>query len=179
MTTPADEYPTLRLRPGREYSLVNGHPWLFSGAFESLKRPSPETPPGAVVDVVASDGSWVGRGHLNAQNSLAFRALTRARDERIDQTFYMRRVRQALAVRRLLPAHTTAYRLIHAEADGLPGLIVDRYDRWLVIQFHTAGVDRQRELIIQALTLAIDEAEGRGSVEGIVARDDVKARARE
>jgi|SRR5579875_459326 len=175
-TTP---YPTLRLRPGREYTLVNGHPWLFSGAFETLKRLPRETPAGAVVDVVTSEGEWVGRGHLNANNSLAFRLLTRDRDEPIDQAFYVWRTQRALTLRRLLPAQTNAYRLINAEGDGLPGLIVDRYDRWLVAQFHTAGVELQREVILAALTQAIDEAEGVGSIEGIVARDDVKARARE
>src|SRR5579883_2233108 len=171
-----ETYPALRLRSGREYSVLTGHPWLFSGAFANLPA---DIPAGAVVDVVSSQGQWVARGHLNARNSLAFRVLTLNQDERIDDAFYVRRIERALKLRRLLPEDITAYRLVHAEADYLPGLIVDRYDRWLVAQFHTAGVELQREVILAALTQAIDEAEGVGSIEGIVARDDVKARARE
>ena len=165
-------YPLLRLRRGRDYPLLNGHPWLFSGAFASLPR---DLDPGAVVDVATESGAWLARGHLNAHNSLAFRALTLDPDEAIDEDFYVRRIQQALTVRHLLPAQTNAYRLIHAEADFLPGLIVDRYDRWLVTQFHTAGVERQREMILSALERAM-EADG---VLGILTRDDVKARSRE
>ena len=165
-------YPLLRLRRGRGYPLLNGHPWLFSGAFTSLPR---DLAFGAVVDVATESGEWLARGHLNADNTIAFRALTFDPDEAIDEDFYVRRIEAALAVRRLLPAQTNAYRLIHAEADYLPGLIADRYDRWLVTQFHTAGVERQREAILSALERALS-ADG---VLGILTRDDVKARERE
>jgi 23S rRNA (cytosine1962-C5)-methyltransferase len=165
-------YPLLRLRQGRDYSLSQGHPWVFSGAFLDLPR---DLPAGSVVDVTAHDGRWLARGHLNAANSLAFRALTHDRDELIDERFYVQRIQRARALRALLPADVTAYRLIHAEADGLPGLIVDRYDHWLVAQFHTAGAEAQREMIINALSVAL----GPGAVEGIATRDDIRARARE
>jgi len=169
--TPA-AYPSLRLRPGRDYTLSQGHPWVFSGAFLDLPR---DLPAGSVVDVTTHDGQWIARGHLNAANSLAFRALTRDRDERIDETFYARRIQRAQMLRDLLPNDVTAYRLIHAEADGLPGLIVDRYDHWLVAQFHTAGVEAQRDMIVAALANALIP----GVVEGIATRDDIRARARE
>lgn len=165
-------YSTLRLKPGRDYTVRQGHPWLFSGAFAELPR---DLAPGAVVDVTTHDGQWLARGHLNAANSLAFRVLSRDRDEVIDGAFFARRLRQAQAVRALLSPDVTAYRLAHAEADGLPGLIVDRYDRWLVTQISTAGMDAQRELIVAAMA----EALGSGEVAGIVLRDDVRARARE
>src|SRR5262249_53221106 len=143
------DYPTVVLQPGREYALTQGHPWLFSGAFRRLPR---ELPPGSVVDVTASSGEWVGRGHLNPSNSLAFRLLTRAPAEAIDARFYARRIEAALALRRLLPSGgSNAYRLVHAEADALPGVIVDRYDRWLVVQLHTAGAERDRAVILAAL----------------------------
>jgi 23S rRNA (cytosine1962-C5)-methyltransferase len=165
-------YPLLRLRQGRDYTLGQGHPWLFSGAFLDLPR---EAPAGSVVDVTTHDGQWLARGYLNPTNSLAFRALTRDRDEAIDEAFFVRRIQRAQALRDLLPADVTAYRLIHAEADGLPGLIVDRYDHWLVAQFHTAGVEAQRDMIIAALAQAL----GPDVVEGIATRDDLRARARE
>lgn len=161
--------PVLRLRSGREYSLLNGHPWVFSGAFRELPAGAPA---GIIADVENSRGEWVARGYLNAANSLAFRALTLDRADEIDQAFYARRVREAAALRRLLPSNVTGYRLIHAEADFLPGLIVDRFDRWLVAQFHTAGVERHRELILDALQEAV-------APEGILARDDIRVRERE
>jgi 23S rRNA (cytosine1962-C5)-methyltransferase len=162
-------YPAFRLRPGRDYTLRHGHPWVFSGAFHSPPR---DVLPGAIVDVLDAEGDWLARGHLNAANSLAFRALTRDQHEEINAAFYTRRFERAAALRSFLPADVTAYRLVHAEADGLPGLIVDRYDRWLVAQFHTAGVERDRATILEALTNAIRP-------EGILARDDVNARGRE
>jgi 23S rRNA (cytosine1962-C5)-methyltransferase len=169
MAIPGGDYPVLRLRPGREYSLLAGHPWLFSGAFSGLPK---DIPPGAVVDVLSSRGEWIARGHLNASNSLAFRLLTQDPLEFIDADFYLLRIERAQQLRGLLTRDINAYRLIHAEADYLPGLIVDRYDRWLVAQFHTAGVERQRREIISALERA-------ATPEGILARDDIRARRRE
>jgi 23S rRNA (cytosine1962-C5)-methyltransferase len=163
------EYPRAQLLPGRDYTLRHGHPWVFSGAFRAMPA---DAEPGAVVDVTDSAGEWVARGHLNARNSLAFRALTRDPEERIDQPFYARRIERALALRRLLPQDVTAYRVVHAEGDGLPGLIVDCYDRYLVAQFHTAGVERDREHILAALVEILRP-------EGIIARDEIRVRARE
>jgi 23S rRNA (cytosine1962-C5)-methyltransferase len=162
-------FPLLHLRSGREFSLLNGHPWVFSGAFRELPE---DAPAGIVADVVSSRGDWIARGHLNARNSLAFRALSRDQDEAVDADFYQRRIRRALALRRLLPPDVNAYRLVNAEGDGLPGLIVDRFDRWLVAQFHTAGVERQRELILDALQAIV-------SPDGILVRDDIRVRERE
>ena len=87
-------YPTLRLRQGRDYAVQAGHPWLFSGAFEQLPA---DLPAGSVADVVANSGEWVARGHLNAKNSLAFRVLTRDAEEAIDEDFYVRRIKRAHA----------------------------------------------------------------------------------
>lgn len=162
-------YPQLRLRPGRDYTLRHGHPWVFSGAFQTIPR---GILPGAVVNVFDAEDHWLAHGHLNPANSLAFRALSWDEREEIDVSFYARRFARAAALRALLPDDVTAYRLVHAEADGVPGLIVDRYDRWLVAQFHTAGVERDRALILEALASAIQP-------EGILARDDVNARGRE
>lgn len=162
-------YPVLQLQPGREYALLQRHPWLFSRAFRALPT---DLPPGSVVDVASANGDWIARGHLNPANSLAFRALTYDRDEDIDEDFYVRRIQRAQELRRLLPEGLTAWRVVNAEADGLPGLIVDRYDRWIVVQFSTAGVERQREMILDALQRAADPA-------GILARDEIRVRGRE
>src|SRR5260370_6006831 len=161
--------PPLPLRQGREFSLNTGHPWVFSGAFRELPA---DLPVGTVVDVVDSKGAWTARGHLNARNSLAFRALTLDASETIDGDFFTRRVEQAMQLRRLLPADVNAYRLIHSEADFLPALIVDRFDRWLVAQFHIAAAERQREQILDALERVTAPA-------GILVRDAIPVRARE
>lgn len=161
--------PQLTLQPGRDYTLLHGHPWLFSGAFRALPA---DAPAGTVADVLNAAGEWVARGHLHARNSLAFRVLTRTPDEPIDEDFYRRRIERAASLRRLLPADITGYRLVNAEADRLPGLIVDRYDRWLVAQFSTAGVERQREMILNALEQSLTLA-------GILVRDDIRVRERE
>jgi 23S rRNA (cytosine1962-C5)-methyltransferase len=164
-----DAIPRLTLHPGRDYTLLHGHPWLFSGAFRTLPAAMPA---GVVADVTNAAGEWVARGHLHARNSLAFRVLTRTADEPIDEAFYRRRIARAANLRGLLPTDVTGCRLVNAEADGIPGLIVDRYDRWLVAQFSTAGVERQRELILDAL-------EGELAPVGILVRDDIRVRERE
>ena len=163
-------YPQLRLKPGRERPLYAGHPWVFSGALQSI---SPAIEPGDVVDLHAAGGAFIGRGYLHPRNSLAFRLLTTNPDEDIDEAFFERRIRDALALRvPLSRQQTNAYRLVHAEGDFLPGLIVDRYDRWLVTQFHTAGMERQRERVVAALRRVVEPA-------GIMARNDMGVRGRE
>lgn len=162
-------YQHLALRPGRDYPIRNGHPWLFSGAFQTLPK---DLPAGSVVDVASAQGEWIARGHLSVRNSLAFRVLTRQQDEPIDAAFYRRRIQRAAALRALLPQDVSAYRLIHAEADFLPGVVADRYADWIVLQLHTAGSERDRESIVAALVDAIKPA-------GILIRNDVRVRARE
>jgi 23S rRNA (cytosine1962-C5)-methyltransferase len=168
-TSPTTPYSHVQLLPGRDYTVRHGHPWIFSGAFRALP---PDIPSGAVADVMDSSGAFVARGYLNVHNSLAFRLLTRDPDEVIDERFYVRRIERAAALRRLLPDDVTAYRLVHAEVDGLPGLIVDRYDRHLVAQLHIAGVERDRERLLAALVAVVQPA-------GIIVRDDIRIRARE
>jgi 23S rRNA (cytosine1962-C5)-methyltransferase len=162
-------YPQVRLRPGRDFTLRAGHPWVFSGALSEVPA---GLAAGSVVDVLDASGDFVARGHLHPRNSLAFRALTRNPDELIDVAFYRSRIARAAALRALLPASVTGYRLIHSEADGLPGIVVDRYDRWLVAQITTAGAERERPLLIEALT-------EQTHAEGILFRDDPKVRERE
>ncbi|HEU5440309.1 MAG TPA: class I SAM-dependent rRNA methyltransferase [Ktedonobacterales bacterium] len=164
-----EEYPVLHLRPGREFAILRGHPWIFSGAFRELP---PAIPAGSVVDVMAANGEWVARGQLSPRNSLAFRVLTLDLEEEIDEAFYVRRIERALALRRLLPVGLDAYRVVNAEADFLPGLIVDRFAGVLVVQLHTAGAEAHRRLIVAALERVLAPS-------GILMRDDVKVRERE
>lgn len=163
-------YPQVQLKPGRERPLLAGHPWVFSGALQTVP---PDLEPGAVVDLHAASGDFIARGYLHPRNSLAFRLLTGDPDEAIDAAFFERRLRDALTLRAPLAAQdTNAYRLVHAEGDFLPGLIVDRFDRWLVVQIHTAGIERQREPVLAALRRVVEPA-------GILVRNDLGVRGRE
>jgi 23S rRNA (cytosine1962-C5)-methyltransferase len=163
-------YPTVHLKPGRERPILAGHPWVFSGALQAIPD---GLPPGEVVDLLTARGDFAARAYLNPRNSLAGRVLTLEVDEAIDAAFFEARIRAAAELRAPLASQrTNAYRLVHAEGDFLPGLIVDRYDRWLVVQIHTAGMERQREPVMAALRRVIEP-------EGILLRNDMGVRGRE
>src|SRR5437588_9176899 len=118
-------YPTASLKPHREESLSSGHLWIFSGA---LQQPPHWVETGGLVDVKSSTGKVVARGYYNPHTDIAIRILTRDVEESIDTEFLQKRIRRAITLRQVLdPTRTNAYRLISAEGDGLPGLIVDRF----------------------------------------------------
>jgi 23S rRNA (cytosine1962-C5)-methyltransferase len=142
--------PELRLKPGREKSLLRRHPWIFSGA---LERVGGDPQSGDVVEVLASNGAFVARAAYSPQSQIRARVWTFDPQEAVDADFFRRRVRGALAMRRALglEAVTDAIRLIHAESDLLPGLVVDRYGETLVFQSLTAGVEPWRETLADIL----------------------------
>lgn len=163
-------YPTASLKPHRDEPLAEGHLWVFSGA---LQQPPHWIAPGGLVDVKSATGQFVARGYYNPRTDIAIRILTHDRAEEIDLAFLRRRIRRALELRGVFdPAHTNAYRLINAEGDGLPGLVVDRYAEILVAQIHTCGMEQLRSQVIEAL---LAETHTRG----ILLRNDGQARARE
>jgi len=156
------------LKPGREKSVRNRHPWIFSGAIERADVQ------GDLVRVVSSQGEYLATGTLNRRSQIAVRLLTWDAGEEIDGAFWRRRLERASDGRAQLAADpaTNAYRLVYAEADGLPGLIVDRYGPWLVTQCLTAGMAKRREETAALLTELL--APG-----GIYARDDADVRLKE
>jgi len=163
-------YPTASLKPRREESLLGGHLWIFSGA---LQQPPHWIETGGLVDVKSATGQFVARGYYNPDTDIAIRILTRDSQEVIDLAFLRRRIHRAIELRQVFdPASTNAYRLIHAEGDALPGLIVDRYADILVAQIHTAGIEKLRPLIIEAL---MQETEA----QGVLMRNDSQSRRRE
>ena len=166
-----DPLATIRMKPKRDRSLRHRHPWVFSGAVSAVDG---GPPPGTIVDVVAADGAFLARGYYNEASSICFRALTWDPDETIDDAWWYRRVRNALDARHdiLDGEDTTACRLVYAESDGLPGLVVDRYADVLVVQILTAGIDRVRGIIVDVLR----ESTG---ADVIFERSDAAARKRE
>ena len=156
---------------GRERSLQLRHPWVFSGAVERVLG---EPADGDTVLVRTADGAALGRGVLNRSSQIAVRMLSFDPAEAVDAELWRRRVAAAVERRRGLPelAATDAMRLVHAEADGLPGLVVDRYGDWLAVQALSLAAER-------ALPAVLDALEAELVPTGIVNRSDDPVRLKE
>ncbi len=141
------------LQPGRDRSVHLHHPWIFSSAVRTVEG-SPR--PGDTVDVVSASGEWLARAAYSPASRIVARVWTWLPDECVDDAFFARRVKAAIDLRRMVipPEETNAMRLVHAESDGLPGLVVDRYADVLVMQVLSAGVERWREVLAGALQTA-------------------------
>ena len=139
------------LKPKREDSLRRFHPWIFSGAIRKVEG-SPDE--GDVVEVFSSEGDFLVTGHYQPAGSITVRTLSFTRQP-IDKSFWKNQLQKAYALRQSIGLagnpQTTAYRLVHGEGDGLPGLIIDIYGHTAVIQAHTVGMYRQRELLAELL----------------------------
>ena len=161
----------LKLKKGRDKPLRNRHPWVFSGAINSIEG-DPEN--GSLVDIVASNGEWLGRGYFNELSQIQGRVLSFDLDEAIDEAFWKRQIERAIYHREKLnlAPHTTAYRLVSAEADLLPGLVVDKYGDYLVVQCLTLGIDVRKEMLFDLLNSLLKP-------KGIVERSDVSVRRKE
>ncbi len=141
---------TVTLKPGREGPVRAGHPWVFSGAIDNI---SAKEPAGSLAHVVTANGQMLGTGYLNPACSIAVRMLTRSA-QAIDITpaFIRSRLERALTLRQtLVSPDTTGYRLVNGEGDFLPGFVIDRYDRFVVLQCLTAGADALRSLVVEAV----------------------------
>jgi len=137
----------VRLVRGREHTVLAGYLWVYAGHIEDVAG---EPAPGDVVDVCTHSGRIIGRGFFNPHSKIRVRLLT-GHDELPDDSFWTKRIRGALALRRRVVSDTTAYRLIHGESDFLPGLIVDRYGDVLVMQTLSFGMDRRKERLADLL----------------------------
>lgn len=144
-----------------------GHPWIF----KSDVRTRPAVAAGA-VRVRDDRGRWLGVALWSPSSEISLRRLDPAPDVVIDAAWWEDRIAKAISRRADLGAVSTGYRLVHAEGDGLPALICDRYDRWLVVQLLSAGLETFREPIIAALVRLT-------GAEGVLARNDVSVRSRE
>jgi 23S rRNA (cytosine1962-C5)-methyltransferase len=152
------------VKPGLGRHIRAGHPWVFKKAIEI----PPRIPIGSVVDLT-DEGRFAGRGYWDPLSAIAVRVLTTDPHETIDAAFFERRVREAYESRLQLIdfTGTNAFRLIHGEGDGLPGVIVDLYDGFAVMKLYSAGLTPHRPLIVEALVQAIP------GLKGVVGRDEV------
>jgi 23S rRNA (cytosine1962-C5)-methyltransferase len=156
------------IKAGREKSLLRRHPWIFSGA---LKNPN-AADSGDIVRVVGEDGRYLATAAFSAQSQIAARVLSFDESVTIDEAFFRVRIASAIARRAALSAESNAYRMIHGESDGLPGLVVDKYDDVAVIQLSTAGIEPQRDV----LATLVAELTG---VKTVYERSDADVRALE
>jgi 23S rRNA (cytosine1962-C5)-methyltransferase len=159
---------SVRLKPGEQDRLLAGHPWIYQNELEGWP---PDATPGDLVDLHDSHGHFLGRGYLNPRTTIAVRVLARDRVS-VDQNFFLEKIRQAQALRERVMAQRSAYRVVHGETDGLPGLVVDRYGDAVALQLLTAGMDRRRDLILSAVEEILRP-------HTIVARNDSTMRERE
>lgn len=163
-------YPTASLKPHKEEQLLKGHLWVFSGALQQVPK---WVAPGGLLDLKDARGQFIARGYYNNRTDIVIRILTRKSDELIDVDFFRKRIRHAMEARiSLNTEQTNAYRLINAEGDGLPGLIVDRYADIMVVQIHTLGMEQLRPVVVEALVAET-------GTKGVLIRNDSQSRRRE
>ena len=167
--TPADR-PTVTLLPGHQKRALHGHPWIFSNEVQ-MDAAAKALPAGSLVTLRTGDGRTLGVATFNPHTLVAARLLDRDAGRRIDREFLAKRLKRALAIRERL-YDAPFYRLIHAEADGIPGTVVDRFGDVLVAQLNTAGMTRLEPEILAALEAVL--APG-----AIVLRNDSPPRALE
>ncbi|MGH6894659.1 MAG: class I SAM-dependent rRNA methyltransferase [Dongiaceae bacterium] len=141
--------PRIKLQPGGDKRAMLGHPWIFSNEL-IMDAAAKALPPGEVVTVIRPDGRPLGAAFFNPHSLIAARLLTRDADRAIDEAFLHRRLERALKLReRLIGA--PFYRLVHAEADGIPGCVIDRFGDVLVVEPNAAGADLLTDMILAAL----------------------------
>jgi len=144
-----------------------GHPWIYRS--DVTRRPEG---PAGVVRVRENNGRPIGLALWSPKSEISFRLIDRSPSAMIDTAWWWQRISESVARRDPVKSRASAYRLVHGEGDGLPSLICDRYDRWLVVQLMSAGLEAEREHIVNALLEVV-------APEGILARNDVALRKKE
>jgi 23S rRNA (cytosine1962-C5)-methyltransferase len=148
--------PTIHLKPGHVQPIWSGHPWVYAQAIDRVEGSAAA---GDEVHVVDPRGNLLGRGFYTPGSAIPVRLLVRDAATRIDAAFFRARIERAIAVRESvgLPSeHTNGFRLVHAEGDGLPGVIVDRFGDVLVLQIGTLGMKRHEAMLHEALSATLD-----------------------
>jgi 23S rRNA (cytosine1962-C5)-methyltransferase len=154
------------LRRGHERRVRSGHPWVFSNEIDKIDG-SPM--PGDAVEVHGAGGEFFGIAYYNPHSLITARILTRQQESIDEPGFFRDRLLAAALYRRAVYDQLTSVRMVHGEGDGLPGLVVDRYDQVLAIQFLTLGMDERRDVILKVLEELFEP-------QAIVARNNVAVR---
>ncbi len=165
------DLPPLHLSKGRERRLRSGHPWIYSNEVDTTRSPLNAFAPGDPVAVLDHRGRWLAWAYVNPHSLICARVVSRDRAHPLDRSLLVHRIKVALGLRRRRYP-TPHYRLFFAESDGMPGLVVDRYGDHLVAQLTTAGMERRRQEVVEALDKVLRPA-------GILLRNDTPVRALE
>jgi 23S rRNA (cytosine1962-C5)-methyltransferase len=159
----------LVLKAGKERSFIRRHPWVYATAVAKLQGNATS---GDTVEVLSSNGDWLARAAYSPNSQLRARVWTFNQEERIDRTFFEHRLNAAFARRNYLKPRSNALRMVFGEADGLPGLVIDQYADWLVVQLMSAGVEFWKATIFDVLAQVT-------GCKNIYERSDAAVRARE
>ena len=163
--------PSITLKKGRDKSFNRKHPWIFSGAIDSVKDISIN---GETVDIISGDGKILGYGSYSPHSQISVRVLSFNSEDKIDRDFFQKKTDTALQFRKQIINNelTNAYRVINAEGDSLPGLVVDKYADFLVCQFLSAGAEFWKKELVEMLASHFNPT-------GILERSDVEVREKE
>ena len=166
-------YPQITITPKGEAALVGGHPWVYEGEVTGLSGPVSD---GQLVDVISRRGSWLGCGFFNSRSRIRVRVLSRNPNDRFDRAFWRRRIQYAWDYRKTVmgPEDSRCCRMIFGEADGFPGLTVDRFEGVLVAQVLCLGMELIKEELF-SLLLEVLRSDGQDVV-GVYERNDVAIR---
>lgn len=162
---------TVKLKKNRQKSLERKHPWVFSGAIDHVKE-NPKN--GETVKVISADGKFLSWAAFSIKSQISLRVWSFNENEIIDSKFFKEKILQAIEYREQFvdSSNTNAYRLINAESDGLPGLIVDKYNDFIVCQFLSSGAEFWKQEIVAQLSALLNPT-------GIFERSDVEVREKE
>ncbi len=149
-------------------SLKSFHLWIYRN---QIKKTPKHLEEGEIVDIYSPDGKFLGVGYINLKSVISIRMLS-FEDVKIDKNFFLKKISTAVEKRKNILCSTDAYRIIHSEADGLPGLIADFYNGYISVQINTAGMEKLRSFIVKALIDVI-------STKGIFEKSDEKSRKKE
>ena len=166
-------YPQITITSKGEAALVGGHPWVYEGEVTGLSGPVSD---GQLVDVISRRGSWLGCGFFNSRSRIRVRVLSRNPNDRFDRAFWRRRIQYAWDYRKTVmgPEDSRCCRVIFGEADGFPGLTVDRFESVLVAQVLCLGMELIKEELF-SLLLEVLRSDGQDVV-GVYERNDVAIR---
>ncbi|MBA4419329.1 MAG: 23S rRNA (cytosine(1962)-C(5))-methyltransferase RlmI [Syntrophus sp. (in: bacteria)] len=162
---------TLTVKQNRIGPIVGGHPWVFSQAFTAIPD---RIPAGEPVRIMSEKGEFLAFGYFSSYSQITVRIWGHDKSEKADERFFEKRIEHAYALRRryVETPETNAFRLVNGENDLLPGLIVDKYGDYLVVQFHTVGIEAWKKEIISALETILKP-------KGIYERSDVAVRKKD
>lgn len=165
------EFAPLRLKKNEERRLRAGHLWVFSNEIDTAQTPLTALEPGQPVEILAANGKPIGTGYANPNSLICARLMSRDPKHPFSESLLVHRLKVALSLRETLFSEP-CYRLVHGEGDGMPGLVVDRFNDVLVVQLTTAGMEHMKEAVVAALDKVIRPAV-------ILLRNDTALRAME